>query len=322
MEKIKRQIKHLVQKESFAYRCILLVYRVLSSCKKFVHDNLVYIFTVKAIIQEIQENVRENRHMYIGNRKIECFEDQDIIWFCWFQGIASAPELVQACFLRLCEVESHKVILITEKNMLEYASVPTDILKKWKEGIIPNPNFSDILRTILLYQHGGLWIDATMLIVNPVPQYIWKSPLFVFQYTENPLIFDGFSTHFMRSRAGNEFLKRVLYGMLSYWDKNNSLKDYFIYHFIFTGVARMDEDMRKIYANIPFRLSESNHLLQRYWLQKYDADMWDWLISRSFIHKLTYKGLSNVDLNNTYYDYIVNSYSKKKGFDKHGTEPK
>lgn len=247
-------------------------------------------------------------------------DDQDVIWVCWFQGMEQAPELVQTCFSRLCAVEKHRVILITEENMLQYADIPSSILKKWKAGNIPNPNFSDILRTVLLYQHGGLWIDATMLLVKPVPQYIWESPLFVFQYTENPLIFDAFSSHFMRGHAGDEFLGRVLYGMLRYWEKYDTLKDYFIYHFIFTGVARMDDDMRRIYANIPLRLSESNHLLQRYWLRQYDADMWDWLISRSFIHKLTYKGLTGVDLNNTYYDYIVKTYNQKKGFDYYDTE--
>ena len=151
-------------------------------------------------------------------------DDQDVIWVCWFQGMEQAPELVRSCFSRLCAVETHRVILITEENMLQYADIPSSVLRKWKAGIIPNPNFSDILRTILLYQHGGLWIDATMLLAKPVPQYIWESPLFVFQYTENPLIFDAFSNHFMRGHAGDEFLGRVLYGMLRYWEKYNTLQ--------------------------------------------------------------------------------------------------
>lgn len=320
MGSLKKQIKKLVQKESFAYRCLLLLYRIYSQCTKFIHDNLVYCFTVKGIIRDIQQNLDANQHLSIEGGRLTSSDDQDVIWVCWLQGMEQAPELVQTCFSRLCAVEKHRVILITEENMLQYADIPSSVLTKWKAGNIPNPNFSDILRTVLLYQHGGLWIDATMLLAKPVPQYIWESPLFVFQYTENPLIFDAFSSHFMRGHAGDEFLGRVLYGMLRYWEKYDTLKDYFIYHFIFTGVARMDDDMRRIYANIPLRLSESNHLLQRYWLRQYDADMWDWLISRSFIHKLTYKGLNDVDLNNTYYDYIVHSYHQKRGFNQHDTE--
>lgn len=223
-----------------------------------------------------------------------------------------APALVQACYAKLCRTDTHKVILITEENMSEYADIPPFILKKWKAGIIPAANFSDILRTVLLYQHGGLWIDATMLMAEPVPDYIWESSLFVFQYTENPLSFAAFSSHFMRGRAGKEFLGRVLYGMLDYWRKKDKLNEYFLYHFIFTGVSRMDEEMRKIYADVPLRLSESNHLLQRYWLTEYKEDMWKWLISRSFIHKLTYKGLDGIDLHHTYYDYIVNHYAVNK----------
>lgn len=103
-------------------------------------------------------------------------DDQDVIWVCWLQGMEQAPELVQTCFSRLCAVEKHRVI----DNMLQYADIPSSVLTKWKAGSIPNPNFSDILRTVLLYQHGGLWIDATMLLAKPVPQYIWETPLFVF----------------------------------------------------------------------------------------------------------------------------------------------
>lgn len=63
MGSLKKQIKRLVQKESFAYRCLLFLYRIFSQCTKFIHDNLVYCFIIKGIIRDIQQNLDANKHL-------------------------------------------------------------------------------------------------------------------------------------------------------------------------------------------------------------------------------------------------------------------
>ena len=65
MGSLKKQIKRLVQKESFAYRCLLFLYRIFSQCTKFIHDNLVYCFIIKGIIRDIQQNLDANKHLSI-----------------------------------------------------------------------------------------------------------------------------------------------------------------------------------------------------------------------------------------------------------------
>lgn len=73
MGSLKKQIKKLVQKESFAYRCLLLLYRIYSQCTKFIHDNLVYCFTVKGIIRDIQQNLDANQHLSIEGGAVDFF---------------------------------------------------------------------------------------------------------------------------------------------------------------------------------------------------------------------------------------------------------
>lgn len=47
------------------------------------------------------------------------------------------------------------------------------------EGIIPEANYSDMLRTCLLLQYGGYWLDATCLLTSSFPEVIDKSEYFM-----------------------------------------------------------------------------------------------------------------------------------------------
>lgn len=71
MKSLKKQIKKLVQKESFDYRCLLFLYRIYSQCTKFIHDNMVYCFTVKGIIRDIQHNLNANNHLSIEGGAVD-----------------------------------------------------------------------------------------------------------------------------------------------------------------------------------------------------------------------------------------------------------
>lgn len=65
MGRLKKKIKKVLQKESFAYRGLLFLYRIYSQCTKFIHDNLVYCFIVRGIIRDIQQTLDENNHLSI-----------------------------------------------------------------------------------------------------------------------------------------------------------------------------------------------------------------------------------------------------------------
>ena len=51
------------------------------------------------------------------------------IWVCWWQGEKKMPDIVKACYSSICRhADNHPVILITEKNFQEYATMPDFIL--------------------------------------------------------------------------------------------------------------------------------------------------------------------------------------------------
>lgn len=42
-------------------------------------------------------------------------------------------------------------------------------------------HYSDIIRLALLYSYGGIWLDATIYMSGPLPQYITNEEWFMYQ---------------------------------------------------------------------------------------------------------------------------------------------
>lgn len=54
-----------------------------------------------------------------------------------------------------CCASAHLVILITQHNFADYVTMPDYVLEKQRRGIIDLMHFSDILRMMLLREHGA-----------------------------------------------------------------------------------------------------------------------------------------------------------------------
>lgn len=130
------------------------------------------------------------RHLKWAYMSIECekvipphdvVENQSIFMY-WKQGWENAPELVKRCLVSVrANAGGHPLILLDENNLTQYVKMPAFIEKKHAEGIIPEANYSDMLRTCLLLQYGGYWLDATCLLTSSFPEVIDKSEYFMFQ---------------------------------------------------------------------------------------------------------------------------------------------
>ncbi|WP_409043652.1 capsular polysaccharide synthesis protein [Latilactobacillus sakei] len=165
---------------------------------------------------------------------LELSENVKPVWFMWLQGIEEAPELVKNNFEILSSsVEKERIILVTEKNIMEYITLPDFIFDKWKNGIISNTHLSDIIRLELLVRYGGIWIDSTiMLTENEIPWYVEDADFLVPQSLKPGR--DGralfVSSWLMTGKKGNEIAYRTLELLYLYWSKNNVLIDYFLVH--------------------------------------------------------------------------------------------
>ena len=90
------------------------------------------------------------------------------IWFFWAQGEEKMPPLVNACYRQLRHYNDN-VVLVSMDNLCKHVNIDETIITKAKSGKIKWANFSDIVRNLLLVQHGGLWLDSTIWVSGRVP---------------------------------------------------------------------------------------------------------------------------------------------------------
>lgn len=152
------------------------------------------------------------------------------IWIFWWQGEDSMPPLVKACYLQAKKVfHDKKVVLLDQSNWSDYVEIPAVILEKVKAGIITLTHFSDILRMALLYQRGGLWMDATLFISRAVPDSIFKQPLFTLKSkVEQAYVSQCRWTSFcFGSLKGHPLVKFMQNLFFQHWQKYDQFIDYF-----------------------------------------------------------------------------------------------
>lgn len=229
------------------------------------------------------------------------------VWVCWFQGMDSAPELVQRCYASLQEkLPDREIILLTEENYRDYVTFPDYITKKAGAGIIPKAQFSDLLRLELLIRYGGTWIDSTVYCSGEdIPQYMLDSDLFMFQNLKPGL--DGHATAvsnwFITACTNHPLLLLTQALLYEYWKKHDALVDYFIFHDFFQlAVGAYPEEWSKV---VPFSNATPHILLLRLF-ETYDDQLWQAVKEMTPFHKLTYKfDPTEAKRKNTYYAHLM-----------------
>ncbi len=237
-------------------------------------------------------------------------EYSDTVWWCWFQGEENAPEIVKACLESVRKnMPGKKVIVITEKNMYDYVSMPDFIIEKYKKGIISRTHFSDLLRLELLIRHGGLWIDSTVLCTD-CPDYAFNTPLFAFKTNEKNDPATVAQNWFISAEKNNPILTLTRDLLHNYWKCHNILIHYFIFYFFLKLAA---EKYSEEWNSIPFYSDVPPHILQRELFTQYTEKRIAQLKRMSDIHKLTYKfkDESNLEKQGTFYKKILETCLRK-----------
>ena len=299
----------------------------------------------KSVLSKEEFEIFLSKYDYILNQFSEnnIIDDMysDYIWQFWFQGFDNAPKIVKKCVESVKYFCSDKKIIYLDKNNLsQYIKIPEHILYKHKKGIISNAHFSDYIRTALLSKYGGLWLDATVLLTDKIPNEIFKSDLFLFKdlgwsdnfencksisphllisclsFLNSDIIKPNISNWFIFSKRNNSLIESSKKFITDYWEKENNLKNYFIFHYWVRYAVLHNKNLLNEFKKIYDIPNIFPHLIQANWTEHFDLDMFKKILSLSPIHKLTYKNLDNC--NKECLDYILNLDFKtyEKSFDK------
>lgn len=239
------------------------------------------------------------------------FVDNPPIWQLWLQGEDEMPPIVRFCVnsIRKCNPDRN-IILLTEKNLNDYVSLPKYVEDKYKNGILTPTHYSDIIRLYLLYSYGGTWIDATVYMSGTMPEFITNAPLFVFKdltgcrvkkdttleefrIMNDVMNFGAFTnsiSFFHSSAKGSEMIGNTLRILLAYWEKENEAIDYLLFSYILTLVIFSNQKFKEQFIKIPDTLTTVEYgILQQCLYESYDEKLFDIIKGMTSIHKLTYK---------------------------------
>lgn len=237
----------------------------------------------------------------------------DKIWQVWFQGYDNAPQIVKSCLDSIEEkIPEKRRILISEDTLEHYVELPGYIYDKRNQGCIPQAHFSDIVRTFLLAEHGGTWMDATVYLTGRPSELFFRLPLFYFSRTPPNLMGYGHivgSSWYLRAAKSSWPIVCVRELLMEYWMHESECRHYYFFHLMFAMVMDYAKDFGRVRDTVPFFSNVPPHVLQMELFNTFDSERFDCIKQMSPIHKLTYyneNGLLTAKPN-TFYDYIVNA---------------
>ncbi len=240
-------------------------------------------------------------------------EDEKIIWQYWAQGTdsESVPEIVRICFESVDKFKgNYRVIRLSDDTISEYVDLPDFIL--WKKNNHPEFTitfFSDLLRIVLLHVYGGIWMDATILLTDSLPQKYSEMEYFLFQRSEDekhkkywmkadPFYFNWqpeFKVNILSSiifaRKSSKVIQTLLDIMLLFWEKSEKLSYYFTMHVIYHEIiTRKIPELKCVEVN-----DCTPHIIQSKLRRGYPYATFMQAVELTGIHKMTY--YEEVELN-------------------------
>jgi hypothetical protein len=222
----------------------------------------------------------------------------------WHQGWDATPPVLSPCARSLeRHHESWHIHRLDARNITHWLdSIPIP-KNKWKE--LPLAHRSDIIRTQLLANHGGVWADPTIWFSGPIDQWIqgkMGSGLFLFHRPGRDRLI---SNWFIAAEPQNPLLSRLYDELCRYWrdnefksigftdrwqvnlisraiNRNLYLPDmwlwkpmihllrhapYMVYHYLFARLVRKEPECANVWNETPKISAEAPHLLLRHGLE-------------------------------------------------------
>lgn len=212
------------------------------------------------------------------------------VWVCWWQGAEHMPELVKACYQSLLQhANGHPVHLITKENYAYYVSIPSYIIEKVENGTISITHLSDIIRVCLIYEYGGLWIDSTILVTQPLP--VITTPFFSIkhhvkrQYVSESH-FTGFLLYGEKNSSLFAFVKAFFF---AYCEREDTFIHYLLLDYIISIGYAFIPAITKMIDEVPYNNLDHNTLRSLLKKNKPYTPSFFREVQDTCFHKLTWK---------------------------------
>ena len=201
------------------------------------------------------------------------------------------PPLVRACYKSIRrQAPTELVTLVTKNNVATCIHLPQYIFDKVDSGVITLTHFSDIIRAALLFQRGGLWIDATVFASRPITNLSLSAVFFTLKppYFVDTISYGRWTTFLVGARQGSPVFHLLQSLFFSYWENENILIDYFLIDYMLAVAYDNSEEIRLLIdaggvdGRDIFDLASSLD-------KEFDDDLFVQMTNRTTFHKLSWK---------------------------------
>ena len=295
-------------------------------------QNKTYFKTQKMVGEDWDRVLKEYFTNKIETEQIKpkkTFNNEKIIWQFWGQGwdFEKLPDVVKISYKSVEKYKKdYEIIHLDMNNINDYLEIPAYILKKVENKKMGFAHFTDIIRLALLYNYGGVWIDATILLTDYLPQEYFEMDYFMFQRDdnlENKKDWEDYDDFYFSwnnemkvrvlnsiifAKKNNEIIKTLLDMLLIFWEHNDLVPNYFFFQVLYTEL--IENYYKKKQCKI---VSDTlTHELIRVWFDKFSQEKLDEITKRNNVHKLTYKIDSEKrDTKGTFLNYFKKMYNIK-----------
>ncbi len=242
--------------------------------------------------------------------KGECINNSPI-WVCWWQGISSAPLLVQKCIESIQGNNSNRpVYIIDQNNYDEFLDIPDCILKLVENGNIKLANLADYIRVALISKYGGFWIDATVFCSKEVPEECFSFPFFSCKSKSAVgYIANGkWATYFIGGWKNNLIFSFVKEAFEEYWKNNKYTIDYFLIDYLIYLAYISIPAAKEMIDNVPVNNQHRFFLRDAMLSEIAASDFMKYIYEDTYINKLSHKalyGMETADGKESVYGYFL-----------------
>ncbi|MGC0298011.1 MULTISPECIES: capsular polysaccharide synthesis protein [Streptococcus] len=282
-----------------------------------------YDFRRKILLDFVLKLRKEAQLVDSSNEKEEeTTEFPKIIWTMWQQGEAQMPETVQASMKTIKDFAKRndcEFYLLTDENLADFINIPIDITEKYKKKELSAAHYSDIIRFSLLYQYGGIWMDATLFVSPYATLEMFEGDFFTLNHpplqpekmerTVGDFKWAGF---FLAGKKGKPYFKHIRDLYLYYVRKYPVFIHYLMMDYFILSEYQCNPYFENLVDRLPILApAERVWFLRDHAHDLFEEKEWEEVLKTTPILKTTYKIKKEEVLPGSYLDQLLQGKLKE-----------
>ena len=278
----------------------------------------------KKILLDFVLKLRKEAQIDESSNEIEEVDTEfpKIIWTMWQQGEAQIPETVKASLKTIKDFAKRngcELHLLTDENLADFINIPKDITEKYKKNELTAAHYSDIIRFSLLYQYGGIWMDATLFVSPYATVEMFEGDFFSLNHPptygeqmERTIGDFKWSGFFLAGQKGESHFKHIRDLFIYYVRKYPVFIHYLMMDYFILSEYESNHEFKELVDRLPILApAERVWFLRDHAHDFFDEKEWEEVLKTTPILKTTYKIKKEEVLPESYLDQLLQGKLKE-----------